>query len=563
MIILDIFFNLTILVTVSVIAGFVDNRWKRTTLTGVVLQGLLFGGVAMLAMLKTYALSPGIIFDGRSVVLSLGALFFGPVTGIIAVIIAVITRLMIGGTGTLMGVSVILSSVVIGLFFYQYRKKRPFRLNTLNLLMFGLLIHVIMVLLMIALPSSMHFETFETVAATIILVYPLATIIIGKILSDQENRSQLLVDLQTSEQKFRGLIESAFDGIYLMENRNYTFVNPSFAKLTGYSQEELTAPGFNFNQLLTENSSGSVEQRYQARKNGEAVPPQYETQIKTHSGSIKDVEVSTVPHTSKDKLMVLGIMRDVTDRKHAEELIRMKNQELGQLNEEKDKLFSIIAHDLRGPLGAIIGLLEMMADEEDPMEAGELRHISKNMLKSTKLLYSMLENLLDWSRIKRGIIAMNVKEFDLQTLINHCVFEMQELASRKEIVIDNLVRDKLLFPVDENMFYSVFINLLSNAIKFTRRGGQVRVSAAQKRLDCLEFSVSDTGIGMDEDTMQHLFSLNSRTSTPGTEGEPSTGLGLVICKEFVEKHGGEIYAESQLGIGSTFAFTLSSQEVLG
>ena len=539
MIILDVLYNLAILAVASVLAGFIDNRWKRTTITGVVLQGLLFGGVAMLAMLKPFTFTEGIIFDGRSVVLSLGALFFGPVAGTIAGVIAVITRLAIGGGGTIMGISVIISSVIIGIIFHLQRKKESFNITASYLLKFGLIVHVVMIFLMGLLPSETRMETLQTVGITVILAYPLATVIIGKILSDQENKMQLISNLAASENKFRRLVESAFDAIYLMKNRNYTYVNPRFCKLTGYSEEELTSGDFDFKKLLTPKSLEDIENRYRERKDGKPVAPQYETQILTKYGSIREVEVSTVAFQNGDNVEIMGIMRDVTRRKQTEQELFEKNRELAQLNEEKDKLFSIISHDLRGPFGAFTGMLELMADEEEQFSAQQLREFSAKLLKSAESLSRLLNNLLDWSQLKRGITSLNFANVDLREMVEDCLSDFQTIATQKEITIHNRIAERLMVNADENMLSAVYRNLINNAIKFSHRGNQISIESETFN-GFVQSSVRDTGIGMCSDTLNKLFNPTRNEITPGTEGEPGTGLGLFICKEFIEKHGGKI-----------------------
>jgi LytS/YehU family sensor histidine kinase len=205
MIIVDLIFNLAILISVSVLSGFIDVRYSRNTTSGSILQGLLFGLVALIGMLQPFVLAPGIFFDGRSVVLSLCGLFFGPVAGVISATIALVYRIYVGGAGVYMGVSVIVSSTLIGVLFHHYTQQNRKLSTTLYLYGIGMLVHVVMILLIFAIPSPMRLITFETLAFSILGIYPLATVLIGTILKDQENRSgRKLAEaaLQESESKF-------------------------------------------------------------------------------------------------------------------------------------------------------------------------------------------------------------------------------------------------------------------------------------------------------------------------------------------------------------------------
>jgi PAS domain S-box-containing protein len=556
MIIIELVYNLSILAALCVFSGFIAKRWNNTTTTGKILQGLLFGGVALFGMLNPFEISPGIIFDGRSVVLSLGALFFGPLAGAIAAGIAIIARLIIGGEGIFMGVSLILASVIIGVMFHQQSLKKQVSFKALFLIKFGILVHIVMLLLMVLLPSSMRIETLQTIGITVLLAYPVATVIIGKILHDQEKEAELFKELSASENRFRNLVENAFDAIYQMTGRNYIYANPSFCKLTGYSLEELTSTDFEFTRLLTDKSLDIVEQRYLARKQGVSIPAQYEIEIRDKNGKIKNVEVSTVTIGNNEDVHVMGIIHDITERKKSVEEIRGKNHELRNLNEEKDKLFSIIAHDLRGPFGAFLSLIEIMADEKEELTTEEFRQYARSIHRSAGSVYKLLEKLLDWSRLRRGAIDMQRAEIDPRDLVNECVNEYREAASLKDIELYNHVSKGMIVNADEKMIQSVFRNLLSNAIKFTPRGGAVSLDARWKENGMVEFAVSDNGIGIAENAMEKLFALNSYDVSNGTENEPGTGLGLMICKELVDKHGGCLWAESTEGKGSTFYFTI-------
>jgi PAS domain-containing protein len=204
MIVVELIFNLALLVSVSVLSGFIDQRWKRESATGVVLQGLMFGLVALLGMLNPFVLAPGLIFDGRSVVLSLCGLYFGPVSGVIAAVIALVYRIYIGGPGIYMGVSVIISSTLIGVLFY-YKKSKRLKYSVLYLYGIGLLVHIVMLLLIFEIPSPMRMNAFKTLVFTIIGVYPLATVLIGKILKDHSEstgRQAAETALKESENKF-------------------------------------------------------------------------------------------------------------------------------------------------------------------------------------------------------------------------------------------------------------------------------------------------------------------------------------------------------------------------
>jgi signal transduction histidine kinase len=171
-------------------------------------------------------------------------------------------------------------------------------------------------------------------------------------------------------------------------------------------------------------------------------------------------------------------------------------------------------------------------------------------------LYTLLENLLEWSRLKRGVMEFNPEKFNLKTLIASGIESVSASARKKKIVLDLSVPYDLEVFADRHMFETVVRNLVSNAVKFTPVNGKVNVSGFRNKDNYIELKISDTGIGMTPALKDKLFLLNEKTSRKGTDGEPSSGLGLLLCKEFIDKHGGKILVESEAGIGSTFSFIL-------
>ncbi len=267
---------------------------------------------------------------------------------------------------------------------------------------------------------------------------------------------------------------------------------------------------------------------------------------------------SKIPLRDKrDRIIgLIGIGRDVTDRKKAEQELKFKNLQLIQANAEKDKFFSIIAHDLRSPFNAFLGFTRIMVEELNTMSLEEIKEIVLSLRKSATNLYTLLENLLEWSRMQRGMILFHPVTFPLASLIIESVELIYGSAQKKEIEIGYDIPETVSVFADAHMVETIIRNFISNSVKFTPRGGKIKVSARKTSDNTVEISIHDTGVGMNKELMANLFRLIEQTGRKGTEGESSTGLGLIICKDFVEKHEGKIWAESEVGKGSTFYFTL-------
>ncbi len=223
---------------------------------------------------------------------------------------------------------------------------------------------------------------------------------------------------------------------------------------------------------------------------------------------------------------------------------------------EKDKFFSIISHDLMNPFNALLGFSQMLTvsakngDQEDCVEYSLIVH------QSTKRILNLLQNLLVWSRMQNGKMKYTPKSVKIDELVSSTMMIIAPIAQNKEIKLDWNVNSDITATVDSNMIGSVLQNLVTNAIKFTEKGGSVRIQAyAESNL--LNFSVTDSGVGMDECQLNKLFKIDKNSSSRGTDDEVGSGLGLIICKEFVEAHQGKIWVESTLGKGSKFCFAIS------
>lgn len=248
-----------------------------------------------------------------------------------------------------------------------------------------------------------------------------------------------------------------------------------------------------------------------------------------------------------------GLIVDVTEQVNFEDEINDKNKELQKLIATRDKFFSIIAHDLRGPFSFFLGLTQIMVEQLPEMPMSQMQEIAVGMQKSASNLYRLLDNLLKWTQVQRGMLKLKPENILLKPFVDENVEMKSESAKSKDITITTNIADNLWVHADLNTLLSVVRNLLSNAIKFTPKGGSVHLSAKSAiATNSVLIAVKDTGIGMDADTMSKLFKIDEETTREGTENEPGTGLGLMLCKEFVEKNNGKIWVESEVEKGSTF-----------
>ncbi|MFH0735912.1 MAG: HAMP domain-containing sensor histidine kinase [bacterium] len=230
-------------------------------------------------------------------------------------------------------------------------------------------------------------------------------------------------------------------------------------------------------------------------------------------------------------------------------------KELKDLVAAKDKFFSILAHDLRSPFNALLGSTEMLEREAEELNTDEIKEFAKSINNSSKSFYKLLENLLQWSRMQTGRIVFQPTVFNIQTMINEVCNLFSHSAKQKNISIQNYDNEARLVYADHDMIDTIIRNLISNAIKFTNENGTIIIKIVENN-NHVYLSIQDTGVGIPKNKIDKLFSLKENNSTRGTKNEKGTGLGLILCREFIEINGGKLITESTLGIGSTFTINI-------
>ncbi len=254
-------------------------------------------------------------------------------------------------------------------------------------------------------------------------------------------------------------------------------------------------------------------------------------------------------------IFVIILILSYRSKRKMERLLTVRNNELKQLNATKDKFFSIIAHDLKSPFSSLMGFAEMLALNAESNNTKEVIEYSQIIHNSTKRLLNLVENLLQWSRTQIGTTEYNPSKIDISIQTHNIVSLLRLTAEEKDVVLSLKVERNLMAWADNNLYNTILRNILNNAIKFSRVGSVIYITAGIKN-NMIEVSVADSGVGIRQENLERLFMVDSTFSTNGTFNEKGTGLGLVLCKEFIEINKGQIWAKSELEKGSTFYFTL-------
>jgi len=370
------------------------------------------------------------------------------------------------------------------------------------------------------------------------------------------------IALENSEKRFRTIFENNSSSIMIIErDSTITMFNNAYYEMTGYSSEEVI--GHSWTKLVPESELDRLKEYNRLRFRGSSnIPNIYEFRFNKKDGSIR-VGLMSVFFDNFLNQIVVSII-DITDRKNIENELKKNESELKALNTTKDKLFSIIAHDLRGPVGTSADLLDVMIENYSSLSNDEQLKMLEILKNSAKSTFNLLETLLNWTVIQTGNLVFKPEIFSLTKCIESIVEDINPTAFSKNISLLFNPKEEIIVFTDQNMMQTVLRNLIGNAIKYTSRGGTIVVKTENQGNNS-EIFVIDNGVGMDEETRKNLFHLNKQNSKYGTENEKGSGLGLILCKEFVEKQGGKLIVESELGKGSTFMFNipkiLNQQEV--
>lgn len=409
-----------------------------------------------------------------------------------------------------------------------------------------------------------------------------------KINAEREREFKKLELLRLSEQ-FDAVANNCRDAVIILDEKcEITFWNDSAKRTFGYSSEEVLGKRFSDLIIVKQYAAeflvgylkaaikGSSEmfdrvlEIYAQKKNGSIIPAElYLTSVKLLGKwhcccTARDVSLRIAAEEELSRLIEeIQVTKDIIEQ-HASELMTLNHklfeseEQLRELNVSKDKFFSIIAHDLKGPFQGLLGYSRILAEDLDKLNKEEISEIANTLNVSAEQLFKLLENLLHWSRLQRGHIEYNPESFQIQQIVDMNFLLIQPRAAQKKIALVNNVDGGLCVYADVNMINTVLRNLLSNALKFSNEGGSVGVEANLTEDGKVAVTVFDNGVGMNQIDIIKAFKIDSHFSTPGTLNEQGTGLGLILCRELVEKNKGTITAQSKPGEGSRFTFQLPS-----
>ncbi len=360
------------------------------------------------------------------------------------------------------------------------------------------------------------------------------------------------------------------------ENNNVSFfeANQTALELFNRTKEEFLSLSFNdifdkvtYGRILEARDLSKISEGLCLNKNGISFPVEFYSNCTSSDENIyilviKDISIKRQYEEQLSRyIQELHENKDLMERNGYElVLLNVKLEEseeqLKALNASKDKFFSIIAHDLKSPFTSFLGLTELLSEDFDDMELGEIKQLILELNKSATNFYSLLENLLSWSIVQTGRMDFKPDIISPKGIVENIQNLFESSTLQKKITLTSEILSEKSIYADKNMTETVLRNLVSNAIKFTGENGIIAIKINDTDNNMLEFSVQDSGMGMSAENMAKLFRIDKHHTTLGTKNEKGTGLGLILCKELVEINGGKITVDSEMGVGTKFSFCL-------
>ncbi|HAN18277.1 MAG: hypothetical protein A2X13_04760 [Bacteroidetes bacterium GWC2_33_15] len=369
-------------------------------------------------------------------------------------------------------------------------------------------------------------------------------------------RKHYELEIKESKEQLEMVLKEGMMGFWYTDiPGDLTYIDNTWASILGYSQDEISVINYErLARIFYPDDKLQIDNFILSLGNGALSDSSLEHRMLTKQGDVKWVSsvAKAVNYDSKNRpTRIIGLMRDITDRKIAE-------LKIIEANATKDKLFSIIAHDLKNPFSTILGFSELLKNNINKYNTEKIADMANHINISANSLYSLLVNLLEWANSQRGKTQFNPTRFDFEKLVENEINYISYFAKQKKVTI-NSFNNNLNISADYNLLKIITRNLITNAIKYSNPGGKVDIYSILYK-DRVEVTISDDGIGMSDEVKSKLFTFEKVKSQKGTANEQGSGLGLMLCKEYIEMHKGKLWVESKPGKGSKFSFSLPFPE---
>ena len=531
------------------------NRYKEA------LTGVILGAICISVMMNPWIFKPGVVFDTRSVLLSIAGLFFGTISTVISMLMACAYRFYLSGPGVWAGIATIFTSAFIGILWRRFHHERTETISFAELYIMGIINHIVMLTCQLLIPWPMAFSVLYNITPPVMILFPLGTALLGRLMVDRDIRVQTKNELAKNRAMLVEILDSIPHSVFWKDkNSVYQGCNLSFAKETGFSDPRQvigkTDYDLPFSREDAENyRSDDREVIASGVSKRNIIEP-----LSQANGKRIWISTTKVPLIDPlgETFGVLGLYEDITERRNAEiELLKAKDSAI-EASHAKSQFLANMSHEIRTPMNGIIGFASIL--EKTRLDDEQKEHL-KTIKSSAFHLLEIINDILDISRIEAGKFKLENEAFDIgESLVKTC--EMFMAASKaKGLGLKTIVSAGINYKVvgDALRIRQMLANLINNSIKFTKQGNiEVRADELDRNETraIILLSVSDTGIGIPEDKLGIIFESFFQIDGSYTKKYQGTGLGLAIVKSIAESMGGAVKVTSAINKGSRFEISI-------
>jgi len=539
-----------------------DYLWARDeksqTLGYKLLAGTIIGGIGIILILTPWTLIPGLVFDTRSVMLSVTGLFFGPVPTVIAMVITGAYRIFIGGDGMWMGVAVIISSGTIGILWCTFRPGWKTKRYYIELLTMGFLVHLVMLACTYFLPEPMVLPTLKTIYLPVIIIYPIGTMLLGALMIKRSEHWETRNALQRSEERWHYALEGAGDGVWDWNPQTgECFYSPRWKEMLGYRDDDITNSIQEWDDRIHPDDRDVAYLDLKRHVDGET-----DIYMNIHRLRCKDGSYTWILDRGKvmqrdgkgNPIRFIGTHTNINERKLVEEELIIAKSKAEESDRLKMSFLNNISHEVRTPLNAIMGFTTLFTETESEEER---QRFGKIIRSNSNQLLSIIDDVLEFSRLETEIVSCEKLPFSVSELLDDLYHSMKPSADEKQLYwsCKTLLDDSMDYIIgDQSRIRQVLSCFISNALNYTFEGGiDLRV---EQEDSSVIFTVRDTGVGIEQEIREKVFERFYRAPGAQKLATRGTGLGLSIAKQLVEIMGGTIGVNPAYPRGTEFWFRL-------